>query len=110
MENIKIFTEYKMKRIGNFKKRENRQTLLKEGGFKTIQEAKKALGMTKEKADLVYEVLMNNYNEQIDEIRKNQQRIKRKFKRTELANIRKTELANIKQSSISIQQPNLKDQ
>ena len=50
MENIKIFTEYKMKRITNFKKRQNRQTLLKEGGFKTIQDAKKSLGMMNEKA------------------------------------------------------------
>ena len=50
MENIKIFTEYKMKRITNFKKRQNRQTLLKEGNFKTLQDAKKSLGMMNEKA------------------------------------------------------------
>ena len=79
MENIKIFTEYKMKRITNFKKRENRQTLLKEGGFKTIQDAKKSLGMMNEKAAVVYQQLMENYNEQLDEIKKNQQKANNKI-------------------------------
>ena len=79
MENIKIFTEYKMKRITNFKRRDNRQTLLKEGNFKTIQDAKKALGMMNEKAAVVYQQLMENYNEQLDEIRKNQQKANNKI-------------------------------
>ena len=79
MAEIKIFTEYKMKRITNVKKRENRQTLLKEAGFKTIQDAKKSLGLMNDKAAVVYEVLMNNYNGQIDEIRKNQQKANNKI-------------------------------
>ena len=78
MAEIKIFAEYKMKRITNVKKRENRQTLLKEGGFKTIQDAKKSLGMMNEKAAVVYQQLMENYNEQLDEIKKNQQKANNK--------------------------------
>jgi hypothetical protein len=79
MVEIKIFTEYKMKRITNVKKRENKQILLKEGGFKTIQDAKKALGMKNDKANMVYQQLMENYNEQLDEIRKNQQKANNKI-------------------------------
>jgi hypothetical protein len=79
MAEIKIFTEYKMKRITNVKKRENKQILLKEGGFKTIQDAKKALGMMNEKADMVYQQLMENYNEQLDEIRNKQQKANNKI-------------------------------
>tara|TARA_R110000851_G_scaffold7461_3_gene28891 strand:+ start:1959 stop:5003 length:3045 start_codon:yes stop_codon:yes gene_type:complete len=108
-EKIKIFTEYKMRLIKNIKKRENRQILLKEGGFKSIQDARKALGMKNEKADVVYQQLMEHYNEQLDEIRKNQQKTKQKAKRTELANIKKKEFTIIKQNSISIQQPSLKE-
>ncbi len=96
-EKIKIFTEYKMRLIKNIKKRENRQILLKEGGFKSIQDARKALGMKNEKADVVYRQLMDNYNEQLDEIRKNQQKAKR------------TELANLKKNSVSIKQPTLEE-
>jgi len=69
MEN-KISTQYMMK-IKNLRKRENKQLLLKEAGFKNIQDAKKALGMSGVKANTVYEELMEHHNKQVDEIRKN---------------------------------------
>ncbi len=65
-----------MKKINNSKKRENRKTLLAMFEFSTLQDAKKGLGIKKDKADDVYEQLRINYNEQIDEIRKNKRRAK----------------------------------
>lgn len=65
-----------MKKINNSKKRENRKTLLAMFEFSNLQEAKKGLGMNKDKADDVYEQLRLNYNEQIDEIRKNKRKAK----------------------------------
>merc|ERR1711865_752503 len=59
--------------------RANKQTLLKEGNFKTLQDAKKSLGMMNEKAAVVYQQLMENYNEQLDEIKKNQQKANNKI-------------------------------
>ena len=70
MDKIKISTDYIMK-INNLKKRENKQRLLKEAGFKNVQDVKKALGMVGEKADDVYQQLMENHNKQVDEIKKN---------------------------------------
>ena len=48
--------------------------------FSNIQEAKKYLGMKKDKASMVYEELMYLYNDQIDEIRKVEKNIKYKEK------------------------------
>ena len=65
-----------MNKINNSKKRENRKTLLAMFEFSNLQDAKKGLGMNKNKADDVYEQLRLNYNEQIDEIRKNKRKAK----------------------------------
>lgn len=72
--------EMKVQRIRNSKKRENRQILLKESGFVSLQDAKKSLQMTNAKADVVYNVLMNMYNQQadivIENIKKNKAKVK----------------------------------
>ena len=73
MDKIKISAYNNMRKITNLKKRENKQKLLKESGFKNIQDAKKALGMHSEKADIVYQQLMENYNNQLDAMKKNLQ-------------------------------------
>jgi len=70
-----------MKKLTNSKKREVRKILLSVFEFSTLKDAKKSLGMTKEKADDVYEQLMINYNEQLDEVRKNQRRTKYREKK-----------------------------
>ena len=63
-----------MEKINNINKRENKQLLLKEAGFRNIQDAKKSLGMEGEMANAVYEQLMENHNTQVIEIRKNKQK------------------------------------
>ena len=68
----------KMKKINNSKKRENRKILLTMFEFSTLQEARKSLSMKNEKADVVYEQLRTNYNEQIDEIRSYLQKARNK--------------------------------
>jgi len=88
-----------MKKIKNIKTNENKKNLLKESGFKNIQEAKKGLNMKNEKAQLVYQALLETYNQQYDEMKKNQKKTKSKEKSKELQNIRK--------GSISITQPTL---
>jgi hypothetical protein len=65
-----------MNKINNSKKRENRKTLLAMFEFSNLQDAKEGLGMNKKKAGDVYEQLRLNYNEQIDEIRKNKRKAK----------------------------------
>jgi len=73
-----IYDYNKMKKINNSKKRENRKILLTMFEFSTLQEARKSLSMKNEKADVVYEQLRTNYNEQIDEIRANLQKARNK--------------------------------
>jgi hypothetical protein len=85
-----------MKKIRNSKNRGNRKKLLAMFEFSTLQDAKKGLGMKKDKADDVYEQLMLNYNEQIDEIRKNKRRAKYQEKK---------ENEQIKQNSVVITNP-----
>ena len=67
-----------MKKITNIKTNENKKNLLKESGFKNIQEAKKGLNMKNEKAQLVYQALLETYNQQYDEMKKNQKKTKSK--------------------------------
>ena len=57
-----------MKKLTNTKKNENKKILLEAFSFSNIQEAKKYLGMKKDKASMVYEELMYLYNDIIDEI------------------------------------------
>ena len=90
-----ISPTYKMRKLTSSKKREVRKLLLQAFEFSTVQVAKKALGMSKDKADVVYDQLMATYNEQIDQIRKDQR--KTKYKETK----------EIKQSSIVIHHPDI---
>lgn len=82
-----------MKKLTNPRKNENKKILLEAFSFSNIQEAKKYLGMKKDKATMVYEELMYLYNDQIDEIRKVEKKIKYKEKK------------QIKQNSIVIYNP-----
>jgi hypothetical protein len=81
---IKMFSDniisptYKMRKLTSSKKREVRKLLLQTFEFSTVQVAKKALGMRHDKADVVYDQLMVIYNEQIDQIRKDQRKTKYK--------------------------------
>ena len=69
-----------MKKLTNTKKNENKKILLEAFSFSNIQEAKKYLGMKKDKATMVYEELMYLYNDQIDEIRKQKRTLNTKRK------------------------------
>ena len=89
-----------MKKLTNTKKNENKKILLEAFSFSNIQEAKKYLGMKKDKASMVYEELMYLYNDQIDEIKK----IEKKKKYKEKKQINKT-VENVKmfnQNSTSV--------
>ena len=65
----------KLKKIRNSKNRENRQILLKESGYTNLQDAKKHLKMTEAKADIVYQTLMDMYNQQVQVAVKHQKAI-----------------------------------
>jgi hypothetical protein len=67
--------------LTNSKKREIRKYLLKEFEYDNLKKARSGLGLSsKVKADTVYENLMELYNQQVKEIRKNKEKEKRKLR------------------------------
>lgn len=81
MEKIKYSNSINMKLLKNSKKRDIRKYLLKELGFDNVRKARSALGLSsKVNADTVYDTLMEAYNQQVIEIRKNREKEKRKLK------------------------------
>ena len=100
MENI-IFPHTIMKKIQSSKKREVRNILLREAGYTSLKEAKKGLNMQNAKADDVYEQLRLNYNEQVDEIRKERSRQKYREKKQIANAINKVHAFNTNGNSIT---------
>lgn len=90
-----------MKKLTNPKKRENKKKLLEAFSFSNVQEAKKYLGMKKDKATMVYEELMYLYNDQIDEIKKTEKKKKYKEKKQINKTVENVKMFNQNSTSVT---------
>ena len=81
MDKIKYSDSIIMKIIKNSKSRETRKMLLKEAGYDSLSKVRSGLKLSRNvSANEVYDMLIENHNQQVLEIRKQRQREKRKLK------------------------------